>query len=620
MKSLILLNILAVSASFSQNPSILKNNHPLAAPTSMTLRIYNAEDYIATGEDDSLDIIQAFKDYVLEHDNVSLNVTYDSYDTNESMLADLQTGARQYDLVCASDYMIQKMMGLDMLDPFLTGEERASLYTNGHGLEGWETDNYEQYHTRWFDDIYGGITVKNSSSGETLRFEDYMRGYMWGTLGLMYNPTFSTYEERGLSPEDVHRLLKSYSSLWEDDFQGTFQIKDSMRDSYALALLETYKDDFLLLQDNYEAGLLSEEDYNDSINIIFNNICHVEEFNEVERSIHGDDWHDVSDTDIIDSVQVKLGELRDRSYGLEVDSGKTDIQSGTRIGINFAWSGDAVYAIDSAETNAEPVYLYYSVPDIGGNLWLDAWMVMKDCNNREYAQKFIDFVSDPEIAAANMDYVGYSTAIAGNTILDTALNWYDARLGVLYQYDDEAEDYVYDEETGDYVEVEGLEYESFDDAWYEGIFTLDGESYSSWTDYGEKNDEEWTRVDLSYYFNGSLTGDYADGVDTIFWTTEYEHFENPDGSSFYAGRSFYAQYPPNEIVPSLMVMEDYGDNSEFVLRMWENVKNGSVPTWLYILLAVELIVAVVAIGAIVGTRMTKKTLRKRRLEEAKSSH
>lgn len=583
----------------------------------VTLRIYNAEDYIADGSDDSIDVIELFKEYVYETDGVTINVTYDSYDTNESMFADLQTGARNYDLICASDYMIQKMMGLNMLQPFLVGEERQALYENGHGYEGWETDNYEEYHTRWFDEVYGGITVENSYTHETLNFSDYMRGYMWGTLGLMYNPTFSTYADRGLEPEDVHRALKSYSSLWIEEFRQTFQIKDSMRDSYALALLETYKEDFEALKVSYESGTLSEDDYNDDINIIFNNICHIDEFNEVERSIHSD-WTDVTANDIISAVEVNLSELRDLSYGLEVDSGKTDIQSGTRIGINFAWSGDAVYAIDSAETNANPVYLYYSVPDIGGNLWLDAWMISRDASNQEYAQKFIDFVSRPDIAAGNMDYVGYSTAIAGDTILETAQNWYDARLGVFYEWDDEAEDYAYDEE-GNYVEVEGLSYEDFDNAWYNGVFTLDDVSYSSWENYGEVNEEEWTEVDLSYYFNDSLT-EYENDVDTIFWTTEYEHYENEDGSSFYAGRSFYAQYPPGDIVPSLMVMEDYGDQNEYVLIMWETVKNGTVPTWLYIVLITEIVIAVLGIGALVGTNMTKKRLRKRRLEEAKTSH
>ena len=105
----------------------------------------------------------------------------------------------------------------------------------------------------------------------------------------MYNPNFSVYADRGLSADDVKVDMSDYASLWDSHYQGTFQIKDSMRDSYAIALLQAYKEEFETLLDQYQNGTLSEEQYNKDINIIFNNICHIDEFNELSKRLGKED-------------------------------------------------------------------------------------------------------------------------------------------------------------------------------------------------------------------------------------------------------------------------------------------------------------------------------------------
>ncbi len=578
-----------------------------ASATNITLRIYNSEDYIATGDDDSLDIVSAFKEKVLEEDNVNLTVAYSTFDTNEIMLSNLQTGAQNYDLICTSDYMVEKMMANNLLVPFAKDEERETLYE--HGYEGWENDNYELFSSPYFKKLYGDIKVK--VNGENEAVTDYMRGYMWGTLGIMYNPSFSVYADRGLSEEDVKIDMASYSSLWDSSYQGTFQIKDSMRDSYAIALLEAYKDEFTELHEQYKKGELSADEYNKDINIIFNNISHVDEFNDLMKKL-GRNEHE-SSSEIIDKVERKLSSLKDNSYGLEVDSGKTDIQTGKRTGINMAWSGDAVYAIDSAEEYG--TNLYYSVPTIGANIWLDAWVIPNTVQNKEYAQKFIDFISDPEIAAENMDYIGYTSAIAGDSILAQAREWYDVRMPIIFKYDEDNDEYEYDDNDELVVKDEyiSLSDDELTDFFRSGKGMIDGEEYSSWDDYSEKNDLGWTKVDLSYYFNDSLE-EYENDVDTIFYTDEYETYE-VDGEEITTGRSFYAQYPPSDIVDSLMVMEDYGDNNEYVLTMWESVKSGSVPTTVIVILVIEAVALITFLGYFITKNQVSKRLRKKRREE-----
>ena len=613
MKNLIILSSLAYLFASANPTPVLQaeiKQIRLNAADHIVLSIYNSEDYIATGEDDSMDIISAFKEKVLTEDNVDIEIAYSTFDTNEIMLSNLQTGAQNYDLICTSDYMVEKMMAADLVVPFLEGKDREALYS--HGLSGWETDTYLTYGSPFLDHLYGNIYVQKGE--ESLKVTDYMRGYMWGTLGIMYNPNFSVYSDRGLSADDVKVDMSDYASLWDSHYQGTFQIKDSMRDSYAIALLQAYKEEFETLLDQYQNGTLSEEQYNKDINIIFNNICHIDEFNELSKRLGKEE--EVTGDKIVDLIQTELISLKDNSYGLEVDSGKTDIQTGTRTGINMAWSGDAVYAIESAEEYG--VELYYSVPRIGGNVWLDAWVIPSTVKNQEYAQKFIDFLSDPEIAAANVDYIGYTSAIAGDSILEQTREWYDVRMSLFYQYDDEAGDWVRndDDELVLLDEYTSLNEEEFNNLFRSGAGKIGGETYTSWEDYSTKNDLGWTAVDLSYFFNGSLEN-FEDNLDTVFWTDEYEEVTS-DGLTVTAGRAFYAQYPAGDTVASLMVMEDYGENNEYVLRMWEIVKSGSTPMTVAIILIVEAVVGVTVLGYFLIRNGISKGLRKKRREEKKS--
>ena len=73
--------------------------------------------------------------------------------------------------------------------------------------------------------------------------------------------------------------------------------------------------------------------------------------------------------------------------------------------IAVVWSGDAVAMI---RDNPD---LEYVIPTEGTNLWFDAMVIPKNANNKEAAEKFINFMSRPDIAARNADYIGYSSPI-----------------------------------------------------------------------------------------------------------------------------------------------------------------------------------------------------------------
>lgn len=71
--------------------------------------------------------------------------------------------------------------------------------------------------------------------------------------------------------------------------------------------------------------------------------------------------------------------------------------------IGVVWSGDA------SEIMGDNEKLDYVVPEEGSNLWFDNMVIPKTAKNIEGAHQFINFMLDPEHAAQNAEYVGYST-------------------------------------------------------------------------------------------------------------------------------------------------------------------------------------------------------------------
>ncbi|SQC07683.1 spermidine/putrescine ABC transporter [Clostridium perfringens] len=80
-----------------------------------------------------------------------------------------------------------------------------------------------------------------------------------------------------------------------------------------------------------------------------------------------------------------------------------DAMVGGEASLAVAWSGDAVTMI---ERNPD---LAYAIPKEGSNKWFDAIGIPKNAKHKENAEKFINFLCDPENAKQNVEYIGYST-------------------------------------------------------------------------------------------------------------------------------------------------------------------------------------------------------------------
>ncbi len=563
----------------------------------VTLKIINSEDYIFIDEEDrSNDMTEQFKRYVKElaKENpeeygrlANVEVVYDTSDTNETLYSELQTGKSDYDLINVSDYMAQKMVSEGLVVPLLAeGETREDKLANymdyaSPTLRGRLDNITAPIYSSWVDDP--------DHPGEKIhpyaKLEDYAVGYMWGTLGILFNPEYSAYSNLEVADviEDMHY---SFSALWDSTYKGSISIKNSMRDTFAAGLMNAYEKDFISLKEKLDDGTYDVDTYMAEYAKVFNG--------EKENNFNV----------VVNNVQNSLNSLKNNIFGLEVDSGKQDIVTG-KIGINLAWSGDAVYSMDQAEdgnlVGENQSTLYYCVPELGSNLWFDTWVMPKNDNRseerRELAVMFLDFMSDPANASQNMDYTGYTSFIGGGDILELVRDWYDIRTDEIYeevevkQYNyeyyqvyavSEAEDnffaldypdfmkddgdpetdnhksecdeyflyyfvpYSYkDEDTGEIVEVE--EPESVEDCLDEkhSFQVLNDEDEHK--KYGEltivdrelEPEEvlEYDIVDLSYFFNGTLddgdptTEDYEEDVDTIFYSAKY-YARNEEGEPY----------------------------------------------------------------------------------------
>ncbi len=361
------------------SPSVVVEKHQSkrskkSEASSNTLRIYNWEDYISEPEDeddDTFDTLGAFQEYYLEEHGVEIEIIYDTFSTNEDMYNIVKLNGGDYDLIAPSDYMIQRMIKEDMVEEFDLESDGTYTYIPLYN------EFASPYHQAIFED-----------SGWT----KYSVGYMWGTFGLLY-----AAEATPTIDEDMSR----WSVLWDEKYNKKISIKDSMREAYLVGLFKVHEEELLDLADQYAEDLISAEDYNATINDLLNDVS----------------------PEAIEAVNENLRALKKNIYGLEVDQGKTDMIKGI-IDVNTAWSGDAVYSIsETVDEETGLNALRYVIPEEGSNIWFDGWVMPKGAN-KELAQEFLNFMADPEVAIANMDYIGYTTFISGQDVLDY-INDYD---------------------------------------------------------------------------------------------------------------------------------------------------------------------------------------------------
>lgn len=632
MKKQIKKSFLFIASSFLFAPLALSCSSSSESNSTINLRVLNCEDYIGEDEieiclDDESesetfeDVISAFEAYEKRVNNKNVKVIYDTFDTNETMLSSLKTGKSTYDLICPSDYTIQKMMASGMLEPYDAGK----------------TPNYDKYASKYLLSQMDYISSTNGDgTGDSYPISSYAKGYMWGTLGILYNPA-KIEKEKGIPADEVKFDMNDWSSLWNDKYKGMMSIKDSMRDTYSVGIMKLFDEE---IKQAISSSAYYDEFFNPKDEVDFNNVVKNITSDHLFNSMG--DIFNRCDQETVKKVEEILLELKSNVFGFEVDSGKDDIVKGL-IGMNLAWSGDAVYSMDRGENEADQT-IYYSIPKTGGNIWFDGWVMPKsDTLHKEEAEEFVDFLSRPDIASENMNSIGYTSFIAGEDIFDLIREWFDPRSYEMYVYHDasgetgctwEDSDFLYDEngekvyKDGTGVHENGDDYGSFDmrgSSYDEAVVngtSMDWASYldfyNSQEDLEEEDYLEWEIVNLTYMFEGTvdvtgydLTSSKPETNPFYFYTDQIENISSPYGEEddIKVGRQFFAQYPPEELIPKLAAMKDYGSNNKYVLTMWENVKGNNLPWWGVAVFGIIVgIVLVLSISAFV-TKMKFRALK-----------
>ena len=532
-KTLILLASLFMS-SFSLGYNTNETTHfekKLAQQEHLgeTLTIYNSSDYIDE------DLITLFEEETGAH------VNYYTFDTNETMYNQFTLQPEgTYDLVCTSDYMIQRMVREGLVEP-LDIEKECPIY-----------DEYASPTVRGkLKSMYADTDndgIKDTS------LDKYSAGYMWGTLGIIYDPYCS---------DTIQEDVKSWDVFWDEQYSNLISIKNSMRDTFTVGLIhayngspysdvtniltparEKYLEDIENAQNEEEIQTI-QDDYNAIVQGV------------LDLVITEDDYQKV-----IDLVNNELVELKKNIFGFEVDSGKNDIITG-KIKMNLAWSGDAVYSIETAYEQQEKV-LEYSVPEEGSNIWYDGW-VLPNKANRKLACAFIDFISDPENAAQNMDYIGYTPFITSDDVFNLVSDWYGCA-----DYYEDREYYAYDEEN----EVDAS-YVHYEDQFYECIKDSIGNLPTDEEYFTPVDENEVTFLDgydLSFLF-GSNIDEARNGI--IY---PFEESLN----------SLQTQYPDIDTITRCAVMNDFEEANNAVVIMWGQIRAYTNMVPYYIILGVSL--------------------------------
>ena len=91
-------------------------------------------------------------------------------------------------------------------------------------------------------------------------------------------------------------------------------------------------------------------------------------------------------------------------WAYQMDETK-DIMINGEASLAVMYSGDAADAMNSASN------LEYVIPEEGSNIFIDAMVIPKNAENKENAEKFINFMLDVDNAARNAS-IGYSTPIS----------------------------------------------------------------------------------------------------------------------------------------------------------------------------------------------------------------
>ena len=154
----------------------------------------------------------------------------------------------------------------------------------------------------------------------------------------------------------VTEPVDSWSILWDEKYQDNILMQDSVRDLFMVAL---------------------------KLNGHSMNSTNKEELEAAKNKLIEQKQKSLVQAYVIDEVRDKM--------------------IGNEAAIGVIYSGEAIF------TQRQNPDLEYVIPKEGTNVWIDSWVICKNGENKENAEKFIDFMCRGDIALMNFEYITYST-------------------------------------------------------------------------------------------------------------------------------------------------------------------------------------------------------------------
>lgn len=176
--------------------------------------------------------------------------------------------------------------------------------------------------------------------------EKYSVPYFWGTVGIVYN-------EKLLSEEDLAavRNAEDFEILWSDNYPNQIMMISNPRDAFGIA----------------EKTLGFSQNTTDE-----------------------------------KEIRAAAAKLKEQKFLYYMDEFFTAMP-------NDSLALGVYYAGDYLTVAAENENLKFVIPKCGTNIFNDAMCIPKNAKNKTLAEKFINFMLEPEVGRDNAEYLGYSS-------------------------------------------------------------------------------------------------------------------------------------------------------------------------------------------------------------------
>ena len=182
----------------------------------------------------------------------------------------------------------------------------------------------------------------------------YVVPYTTGTVGILYN-------KKMLDDLGVPYPTK-WADLWNPKLKGEILMQDSVRDAFMVALKK----------EGHSMNTVSDAELDEALQDLIKQKPLVQAY-------------------VVDQVRDKM--------------------IGEEAAVGVIYSGEILYV--QGELEGTDVEVDYVIPEEGTNVWFDGWVIPWNAKHKENAEKWMNFLCRPDIAAKNFEYITYPTPNVG---------------------------------------------------------------------------------------------------------------------------------------------------------------------------------------------------------------